>query len=122
VKPEHQAMVMEAVRRVLAGESLVELEFEGAITGRWVHARIGAVREHSRVSGLVLHLRDVEELMLLERERARLQAALSAGQKPPPSHGRLVPERFAQMADALPILIAYVDREQCYRYNNAGYE
>src|SRR5690606_16822991 len=26
------------------------------------------------------------------------------------------------MADALPILIAYVDREQCYRYNNAGYE
>src|SRR5690606_39211804 len=124
VAAEQRPLVADAVARVLAGAAAVELETRGAESERWFRARIAGIREQGVITGLVVHVQDVDDAksVALERDmlRARLrQAATNATAAA--GDAETAQRRLDLMADALPVLISYVDAAHRYQYNNAAY-
>lgn len=120
--PEQQSVLRDAAQHVLEGEPFSRTEVRGAVSEHWFDLTLVGVRERGNTTGLVVYATDIEEQKQRDTEQAWLRAQLHAcahgGQ---PAATRPV-EGFELMADALPVLIAYVDAELRYRYNNASYE
>ncbi|MFO7561824.1 MAG: PAS domain-containing protein [Enhygromyxa sp.] len=115
----------DAIEQVLAGASAIELEVQGAESGRWHSLRIIRLSPADPGSGLLLHAIDIDDAKRaqteLSIERARRWAHRGADERAGEDE-RAAARRFALMADALPVLISYVDHQGYYRYNNAAYE
>jgi PAS domain S-box-containing protein len=96
-------------RRIAEGrENRFEIEFRVATPGageRWLSARIRVHRDERgnavRTSGISL---DVTEARRLREERSASE------------------QQLRTIANALPVLIAHVDRDRTYRFANAAYE
>ena len=124
--PSHRTIVSDAIERVASGASSAEIEFQGAETGHWYWMRVAGIRQQGIVTGFAVHCLDIETAKRYERElqalrgraRAETAAALGASELESESETR----RFELMADALPVLISYVDDDRRYQYNNAAYE
>jgi PAS domain S-box-containing protein len=123
VVPDQRALVVDATRQVLAGGPAVELELRGADSGRWFRMRMAGVRDRGRITGFVAHALDVDDAKVVELERdlfrARLRSAPTADVTGAGS--QVAQRRLELMADALPVLISYVDAARRYQYNNAAY-
>lgn len=124
VAPAHRTFLRDALDRAVAERhSATEMEVKQADTGRWYCMRISPVLEQGAVQGFALHLLDIDDLKQGEVDRARLRAAQSrAGAVVSAGSQDDVQRRLDLMADAIPLLISYVDRNCRYQYNNAAYE
>ncbi|MFU8818036.1 MAG: PAS domain-containing protein, partial [Pseudomonadales bacterium] len=121
VVAEHRKLVVDAVDEVLAGAPARELESRSAISGRWFRSRIVGVVEQGVVTGLMVHVLDIEDAKQAESELARLRAQVQ-GQTPAGGvEAQGYDHNFAMMADALPMLLSYVDASGRYQYNNRAY-
>ncbi len=117
-------LVVDAARRILGGGGAIELEAQGADSRRWFRARMTGVLERGQVTGFVAHVLDVDDVKHLEGQRDRLRArADGAGREAVHRATSLsdVERRLELLADALPVLVSYVDRRRRYQYNNAAY-
>lgn len=118
-------LVIEAAGRVLAGGGDVELETQGAESGRWFRARIAGILERGQVTGFVAHVLDVDDAKYVETQRNLLRARAGAARRADADDrgGRAedAQRHLELIADALPVLISYIDRERRYQYNNAAY-
>jgi PAS domain S-box-containing protein len=113
-----------AFERVLTGAPPIELELRGAQDGRWYWARFAAIEQRGNVQAVFVHSLDIDEAKrtqtALAIERARRKPSVAGDSSTTTSDESR--RRFEQMADALPVLISYVDAERRYQYNNASYE
>ncbi len=79
--------------------------------------------ERGQVTGFVAHVLDVDDAKHVESQRDLLRAR--AGRRPRvTADGRPSDDaqrRLDLIADALPVLISYVDHERRYQYNNVAY-
>lgn len=125
VAEEHRPLLRQAADRILAGGPLIELEAKGADTGRWHLVRIVGIEDRGAVGGFAIHGLDIDDAKRKETEtailRSRFQSQLRASSTGS-AEAEDVQRRFDLMADALPVLISYVDRERSYQYNNSAYE
>jgi len=77
-----------------------------------VDISVAAVRdEQNRVTGLRWLLRDITQLKAAQAQSQQTQAALKSSE-----------EQLRLITDNLPVLIAYVDSQQHFRFNNRAYE
>ena len=96
--------LLDDARKVLGG---AEIEQQEICTedGCWYLRRILPYRTGDEpATGLVITFTDITQRKEVELAHAQSERALR------------------RIADAMPVLIAYVDREGCYRFNNAAYE
>jgi PAS domain S-box-containing protein len=117
---EQRPIVADAVARLSSGAPSLELEVQGAATGRWHSARLVRLAQREAI---FVHAFDIDDSKRMQTElaiaRAQLSMAMPENSVEPEQADR---RRLQLMADALPMLISYVDRDQRYRYNNAAYE
>ena len=124
---EHRQPLLQATESLLARGAPAELEVRGKRSGRWYAMRIAGIEEHGGITGLSIHCLDVDDAKRKETETALLRSRLHAQRRA--ARGAIrgheteeIQRRFDLMADALPVLISYVDRHRRYQYNNAAYE
>ena len=103
--PEHRQLDVAGVEAILAGEEIVPFEKEYVRhDGSRVPVRVGASRVAGHPDKLLVFVTD------LSAERRRdLEAQKNA-------------QQLRMLADALPALIAFVDRDFRYRFVNRAYE
>lgn len=118
--PAQHSMVREAAELAQRRMCPMELEIQGAADRHWYRLRIVADLEQGNASGFALHLLDIEKSKRTEREE-RMHLARRRERDGDTGRDDLQ-RRLDLMADALPVLISYVDRERRYQYNNASYE
>ena len=118
--PSQHSMVRDAADLVLRRMCPMELEIQSAADRRWYRLRIVADLEQGNANGFALHLLDIEESKRAEREE---RIHLARRRERDGDIDRIdLQRRLDLMADALPVLISYVDKERRYQYNNASYE
>jgi PAS domain S-box-containing protein len=126
VAEAQRPLVHEAADRILAGAPAVELEVQGTDTGRWHSMRMVGIKAQGVVSGFSVHSLDVDDAKRKDTEtailRSRYHSQLRAASVSEAAGADDVQRRFDLMADALPVLISYVDRERRYQHNNSAYE
>jgi two-component system CheB/CheR fusion protein len=119
--PDLEPLLLEAINAVKT-KNLELLDSEG----RWYSMQIRPyVTAEKKIDGAVLSLTDIHDLSERTRElfeaNQRLQQELTMRQQAEEAV-RGGEERFRLIADALPVLLAYVDANQCYLFNNKAYE
>ena len=122
VAEAHRALVRRAIEGIVAGGPAVELEARGLPTERWHRLNLCGLEEQQRVVGFTVHAVDIDDRKRIETEVAIARARLRTSTGAPPGRDDDDRRRFELMTDALPVLIAYVDKQRCYQYNNAVYE
>jgi PAS domain-containing protein len=119
---DHRAIVDDAIDRALAGTPTIELEVQGAEDSRWYCARVVRLESQQAAPAVFVHAIEIDDAKRTKTELS-IERARRPDQSAPEGVGENVSfRRFELMADALPVLISYVDREARYRYNNAAYE
>jgi PAS domain-containing protein len=117
---DQRPVVCETVASVVAGAPPTTLELRSEITGRWYSAQFQRLSRRGSADGVFVHAVDIDDVKrekaALAIRRPRIQAP--ATESDPAAELR----RFELMADALPVLISYVDSQRRYQYNNAAYE
>jgi len=124
VAPEHRALVIDAADQVLAGTPMQQLDCRSSATGRWHRHRAVGIVEQGTVVGFAIYVFDVDDEKRANADLIRLRLltsqrdAMPAAAEDPEDFTR----RFHVLADSLPMLLSYVDKQQRYQYNNPAYE
>ena len=100
VRPQLNGTIVETeYRRAMTEQVAVHFTYASTMTGRWIE-----VRAYPSTEGLSVFFLDIHERKLAE------EAA------------RVAESRLREIADALPALISYIDRDGRYVFNNRAYE
>jgi len=90
--------------KILQGQVIPESEV-WAENGCWYTRRVMPYQtEHGAVEGVVITFVDITERREMEQRLRESE------------------QHLRHITDALPVLISYVDQDQCYRFNNAAYQ
>lgn len=109
------------------GKALRKVRAEGRLPEeRWFMRKDGS---RCRMAGEMIALRDeggaFAGCLMVLHDRAERHPGVAldvTGKRWPESRMRIDGDYLRRLTDALPVLIAYVDREQRYRFNNKYYE
>jgi PAS domain S-box-containing protein len=122
---DQRPMVIDAANRALADGTMVEIDTTGSESGRRFRSRISGIRDKGITTGFVVHVMDVEDTRMLEHDQQVLRSRIRGNGREylnSVETGAETSQRwFESIADALPVLIAYVDKDRRYQYNNAAY-
>ena len=122
---DQRSLVREAAERIGKGAPPAELEVKAAETGRWYSMRIAGNEDHGSVIGFAVSLHDIDETKRRQTERANLRAQLRKGivnHQGEEDANDTIEHRLELLADALPVLVSYIDSDCRYQYNNVTYE
>lgn len=105
--PGHDQRFFDMYCRVIATRKAEEGDFQMAQPkgGLWLHHQVVPVED-----GVAVTARDVTALHLHEQEIEQAQSALQSSE-----------ERLRAITESIPALVAYLDRQQCFRFVNRHY-
>ena len=129
VLPEVAAGVEAAFRRViekgkpiLQGRVCAETPAHPGEKRHYIHNYYPDMTEDGTVIGIKCAVQDITDRVLIEEEVREARDELEERVRDRTAELRESEARTRLMADSLPVLISYVDREHRFRFNNLRYE